>query len=262
MGATRLKESMEKIGSHKPLTREEMRDLARDQAKRVVAYTQKLNAMPDQPDMSPTEYRRFFQHRYREIAKTDLVLDEENMDVIAFMLLYFTGNPLIERYSETFKFRGGPQRMSLDKGIMILGSPGTGKTSLFQAFSYNYRNPFSVVSCLDIASKFAKGGYEEIDQYMKVNKNPSVRPFGISELGWMFDDLGYEKETKHYGDQSLIMEEILFSHSNNPDSKGKIHVSSNLLVNEIDERYGDRIASRINQMFNVIYYKTTKDRRR
>ena len=260
--ATRLKEAMEGIGKHKPLTREEKKELARDQVRRVLAYTTKLNEISETKSISPQEFKKLFSMRFEQITGHPVNVDEQNMDVIGFLLLYFVGSDLIHRYKDVFTSQDNNQKLSLNKGIMLLGVPGSGKTSILQALSYNQRNPFSVVSCVEIASKFSKGGYEAVDQYMKINKNPSVRPFGNSELGWMFDDLGYEKATKHYGDESLIMEEILFSHSNNPESRGKIHVSSNLEAKEIRERYGSRIASRINQMFNVIYYRSETDRRK
>lgn len=260
MGATTFKESMESIGKVKPLTREERIQVNKDIAKRKAAYSDKLNGSDIPKD--PKEFKNRFIHRYQEITGQPLDVDDENRDVISFLLLYFVGSPLIEKYAEVFQIKRGPQNLSLDKGILLIGCPGSGKTSLFQALSYNYEKPYSVVSCLDIASKFAKGGYESVDQYMKINKNPTVRPYGHHELGWMFDDIGYEKKTKYYGDESLIMEEVLFSHSNDPDSRGKINLSSNLSLPEIEERYGTRVASRMKQMFNVIYYRSIRDRRK
>jgi hypothetical protein len=261
MGATRLKEAMEDIGKARPLTREEKIELAISQAILKVEYGKKLNISTESTDIDAKTLKMIFANRYREITGDNIIVDNENMSVIGVLLLYFSGSDLIHKYDSIFKLKGEDQNLSLKKGIMLLGCPGSGKTSLFQALSYNQRNPFTTISCLEIASKFAKKGYEGVDQYMKINKTPTVRPFGQSELGWMFDDLGYEKATKHYGDESLIMEEILFSHSNNSDSKGKIHVSSNLEIEAINQRYGPRTASRINQMFNVIYYKSETDRR-
>lgn len=235
----------------------------RELAERKSQYWQKIIGKEETREMKFSQFREFILSRYKEQNNRPLDIDEDNRDVIEFLMLYFAGSERIKEYSEIFSSSDGPQDLSLRKGILLIGNPGSGKTSLFRAFSSNPTNPFSVVSCIEISQKYKKKGYELVDRYMDLNRRPSVRyVFGHTTLGWCFDDLGYERDTKHFGDETSIMDEIIFTHSNNPDSIGRIHVSTNLTPNDLNERYGDRFASRRKQLFNVIYYSTHKDRRR
>jgi len=263
---------IEKLVSGSGLTPEEIEKAVKNaadvkkRAEEIYEHKQKYYddlTKEDPNTITFNQWKSFFAKRYLELNKRPLDVDKDNEDVVTFLLLYFAGaQDLIEKYGEVFSLGGKQQEMSIDKGVLVLGSTGTGKTSIMKTLTNNPVKPFGVVSAIDVSQKFHKAGYDAIDMYQHLNKNPSVRPFNHNVLGWCFDDMGAERVTKHFGDESKIMEEILFRHSNEPESRGKIHGSSNLELPQLQEWYGPRIYSRIFQMFNIIFYKSEKDRRR
>ena len=77
-----------------------------------------------------------------------------------------------------------------------------------------------------------------------------------------FDDLGVETTGRHFGKDCNGMGEILLSRCDlfvrtcNPErSRGvKTHATTNLNAQELEERYGNRVRSRMRQMFNLISF--------
>ncbi len=81
---------------------------------------------------------------------------------------------------------------------------------------------------------------------------------------YCFDDLGTENNLKYYGNECNIMAEVLLSRYDLFIS-GKLitHLTSNLSASEIEDVYGNRIRSRMREMFNLISFdKDDKDKRR
>jgi hypothetical protein len=99
---------------------------------------------------------------------------------------------------------------------------------------------------------------------------------------YCFDDIGIEPMGKHFGVDSNLISEILLIryelftykpkltsivYSKKPASKiGKAivtHGTTNLNADEIEERYGNRVRSRMRELFNLIAFdKESIDKRR
>ena len=97
--------------------------------------------------------------------------------------------------------------INLNKGIMLSGPIGCGKTSLMFLLRHfmPQKNQFIVKSCRDISFEFIKEGYVTIQKYSHAsfkNHEPIV---------YCFDDLGTENNLKFYGNECNIMAEILLS---------------------------------------------------
>lgn len=228
-------------------------------------YLQKLRALDNQ-DVQITfeQFKDLVAREYVNNENRALEVDQQNKTVLTFLFSYFFGYEA-ELHSlgcATPQIPGYNQEYRLDKGIMLQGLPGTGKTSVLKSFRKNPQGPFAVVSCMEIAHQYATGGYQAIEKYKSLLPSTN-KYFGFDKMGWCFDDLGAERAIKHYGNEANVMEEILFIHSNKSDSRGKIHISTNLSIPEIENIYGQRIASRLKQMFNIVFYgNQAKDRRR
>ena len=80
---------------------------------------------------------------------------------------------------------------------------------------------------------------------------------------YCFDDLGTEQQIKHFGNDCNVMVEILITRYEEFISNGSItHITTNLSASEIEKAYGNRVRSRLRQMFNLIAFdKETKDKR-
>ena len=144
--------------------------------------------------------------------------------------------------------------IDFNKGILLLGPVGSGKTSLMTLirdfFPTSYRPILK--STRQVSYEFIKEGYEIIDQY------------GKSEKVFCFDDLGVESSLKHYGNECNTMGEILLSRYDQFIQFGTItHVTTNLNSVELEKMYGVRVRSRLREMFNLITFpKETQDKRR
>lgn len=135
---------------------------------------------------------------------------------------------------------------NLDKGIYLYGNTGRGKTLLmttFQMFtmSIKYRQ-FRTVSCLAIAQDVLTNGGQVMDKYVNGS--------------FCFDDLGHEKIQYYYKTEVDVMEQIL---ARSERHKEIIHVTSNLLPDQLLDRYGERIYSRSKALFNFVELKGTND---
>ncbi len=109
----------------------------------------------------------------------------------------------------------------------------------------------------NIVFGFNNLGYSIIEQY------------GNSNF-YCFDDLGVEPEGKHFGKDCNVMGEILLSRHEiftkcplKHRTRAMTHITSNLNAEEIEDRYGNRVRSRLREMVNVIGFdKNTKDKRK
>ncbi|PJJ07617.1 hypothetical protein CLU83_2431 [Flavobacterium sp. 1] len=144
--------------------------------------------------------------------------------------------------------------IDLNKGIMLSGPVGCGKTSLMNLMKHltPSANKFTVKPCRDISFEFIKEGYEIIHKYSK------IAPKTIC-----FDDLGTENNLKYYGNECNVMAEILLSRYDLfITRKLQTHITTNLSASEIEEAYGNRVRSRLRSTLNLIaFHKETKDKR-
>lgn len=149
--------------------------------------------------------------------------------------------------------------INLNKGIMLSGPVGCGKTSLMNIMKYltPIEHKFHVKPCRDISFEFIQDGYEIIHKYSK-GKLYVSEPKTIC-----FDDLGTENNLKYFGNECNVMAEILLSRYDLFTSKKlQTHITTNLSASEIETHYGNRVRSRLRQMINLIAYdKTAKDKR-
>jgi DNA replication protein DnaC len=149
--------------------------------------------------------------------------------------------------------------MDLQKGILLTGPIGCGKTSLMNLMKYvaQHDNKFSVKPCRDISFEFIQEGYPIIHKY-------SIGQLYHSEpRTYCFDDLGTENNLKYFGNECNVMAEILLSRYDLFISKKlKTHITTNLSATEIEKQYGNRVRSRLRQMVNLIAFdKSTPDKR-
>ena len=135
-------------------------------------------------------------------------------------------------------------------GLMIYGSVGNGKTTLANSIcslikllygeiqKYEERKGVVSISALDVASK--------------VKNDPGyVSVIRQKELLFI-DDLGVEPETvKSWGNEISPITDILYYRY---DQQLFTIVSSNLSDDALKKRYGERIASRMDEMFECIHF--------
>jgi DNA replication protein DnaC len=149
--------------------------------------------------------------------------------------------------------------LDLNKGILLSGPVGCGKTSLLHLMKFltPIELKFIVKPTREISFEFIKEGYEVIQRYSSGNKLQN----GFKN--YCFDDLGAENNLKYFGNECNVMGEILLTRYDLFVNKKIItHITTNLSASEIEKHYGNRVRSRLRAMLNLIAYdKTTPDKR-
>jgi DNA replication protein DnaC len=150
--------------------------------------------------------------------------------------------------------------LNLNKGILLSGPVGCGKTSLMNLMKHltSIEHKFSVKPCRDISFEFIQDGYQIIHKY-SIGKLYESQPKTIC-----FDDLGVENNLKYFGNECNVMAEILLSRYDLYISKKLLtHITTNLSATEIEKHYGNRVRSRLRELCNLIAFdNVAKDKRK
>ncbi len=150
--------------------------------------------------------------------------------------------------------------INLNKGILVTGPIGCGKTTLMTLMKHlaPADNKFIVKPCRDISFEFIQDGYQTIHKY-------SIGQLYHSDpRTYCFDDLGTENNLKYFGNECNVMAEILLSRYDLYISKKlKTHITTNLSATEIEKQYGNRLRSRLRELCNLIpFHSNTTDKRK
>lgn len=139
-----------------------------------------------------------------------------------------------------------------NKGILLSGPVGCGKTSLMKLLRHivPHQKSYELIPARNITFAFNNIGYKTIQEY------------GNSNF-YCFDDLGVETTGRHFGKDCNVMGEILLSRYDLfLQRKIRTHATTNLNALELEERYGNRVRSRMRQLFNLIAFdKESMDKR-
>jgi energy-coupling factor transporter ATP-binding protein EcfA2 len=183
----------------------------------------------------------WLQQKGKEVYGKKFQLHEEDKQTIYLLLCWFLQDDI-----------AAPQlELDLGKGILLSGPVGCGKTTLMSLMRYvttdNYK--FIMKSCRDASFEFIEDGFSVIHKYSRgalYQHNPK---------NYCFDDLGVESSLKYYGNECNVMAEILLTRYDLFVAQKLItHLTTNLSASEIEEAYGNRVRSRLREMFNLIAF--------
>ena len=150
--------------------------------------------------------------------------------------------------------------INVNKGILLTGPIGCGKTSLMTLMKHlaSIGNKFSVKPCRDISFEFIQDGYQIIHKYS------NGKLYQSEPRTYCFDDLGTENNLKYFGNECNVMAEILLSRYDLFISKKlQTHITTNLSATEIEKHYGNRVRSRLRELCNLIAFdNVAKDKRK
>ena len=185
---------------------------------------------------------------------------------IAPLIEYFARDPNFFRRERLVTRAGGQQlRPSFQKGLLIIGGYGNGKTSIMAALELifrHYRMPmrFTGYTSHDLVTTYERIGadttYRESSKYQFYQQLTEMK-------GLYLDDVKKEREASNYGKVNLIRDilEKRYNRKNN-----RTYITCNYRENdracdledallEFGERYGGHIYDRLFEMFNIIEFK-------
>ena len=175
-----------------------------------------------------------------------MILTPENRPVYALINQYFAKDPEFNKTILT------ENKADLNKGLLLIGGFGCGKTSIMKAYH-------------DIGMRILEKTNDKFMYFRMVSANGIVREYESIEAPAdkdtffnryikgkvYFDDFGTESMASNFGKRNL-MKDILEERylKGNP-----CHLTTNLSLEEIEQKYGGRVYDRMKEMFNVIVLK-------
>lgn len=190
----------------------------------------------------------WLQQKGKDVYGQKFQLHEDDKSTIYLLLCWFLQDDI-----------AAPQlELDLQKGILLTGPIGCGKTTLMNLMKYFIQKPeqnFIIKSCRDISFEFIDDGFSVIHKYSRGAHPPKI---------YCFDDLGTEGSLKYYGNDCNVIAEILLTRYDLFVAQNLItHLTTNLSATEIEEIYGNRVRSRFREMFNLIAFdKDAEDKRK
>lgn len=144
----------------------------------------------------------------------------------------------------------GSVRPGTRRGLMLLGVPGCGKTTRMEAMAELFG--FPVLRAADMVQKVSLASYngtvKDICNFPRFGNVSNPRCYDL-----VIDDLGIEPPVvNNFGTRHDYMEEVLAERYEAMRRGAVTHFSSNLTAEQIKERYGDRIYSRLKAMCIVV----------
>lgn len=192
---------------------------------------------------------RIMERKGKELFGTHFRVHDEDHELISKLLSY-----ILKDEESAAKLN-----LSLQKGILLSGPVGCGKTTLMSLVRLFQPgdNRFIMKSCRDVSFEFIQEGYSIILKYSRYSFNKEIPKM------YCFDDLGTENNLKYYGNDCNVMAEIILSRYDQFVAHKMItHITTNLNSSEIEGLYGTRVRSRMREMFNLINFgKDAKDKR-
>lgn len=180
-------------------------------------------------------------------------LQEKDHPILYKLLIYAIGD----------KDNMEKQGLNPDKGLLVSGPVGCGKTSLMQLVNYFFppRQRFTMLSARHLSFSFIRQGYQVLHKYTEGSYQ--FQSGCYQPKTYCFDDIGIERPVHYFGNECNVMGEILLSRYDHFIQKKMLtHLTTNLSASELEGLYGNRLRSRMREMFNLVSFdRSSGDKR-
>jgi len=156
--------------------------------------------------------------------------------LLGYKYIFHSDNKLVYKKILDNMFTAKP-----NKGILLMGKIGNGKTDLFRLIHkytyYRFLRKFVFSDTKIISNEYMKTGF--IDRYIG------------REL--YIDDIGVERTVNRYGNNEDVVYELIMTRY--ADKRFVTHATTNFDRKTLQKRFGDRAYSRMQEMFEFLPFK-------
>lgn len=201
----------------------------------------------------------FMRYRANNIFEGKFVWDKSNEMIFMLLCFYFSNDFQFVSLGESMGIKGA----SLEKGLLLGGMIGVGKTWMMQLFGKNQRQVFALKTAKAIADTFQSEGEGSLEQFITCPKLPvnDAQNFYHTKIGLCIDDIGTEELKNHYGNRKNVIGDLIELRYSAGNCGPMLHLTTNLTMPQVKEFYGDRVGSRLRETMNIIELKG-EDRRK
>lgn len=180
-----------------------------------------------------------------------LVKNENQVENLKVLFYYFLQD---EAFYLCKNLRSDISKPSFQKGLLVMGGCGVGKTAYFKIFE-------SVFS-KDPQNRFKYYGAKELVRNYELCQTPLDKDYFFKDFtrkNIFLDDIGSEKEASNFGKVDIIQEVLYLRY----EKKLKVYASCNYsssdmsaeeTLKELGKKYGERIYDRFFELFNIIEF--------
>ena len=213
----------------------------------------KTTASPSKQPAVNTE--DLFPHfvRFAQSHLPDFTIAAEYQEIVTTLLAYFSED----------KATCQQRNISLQKGLFLMGPVGCGKTTLIKLCrDFFAKKSLRIVPSRKISQQFANEGFSALLRYGSQSyriKHLGYGPivFYDQPITYCLDDVGVEPFAKHFGNDCNVISEVLLDRYEEFVRRGLMtHLTTNLNAEELQQRYHERVRSRLREMCNLITFPT------
>ena len=193
-----------------------------------------------------------FKYHFKILYGKDLIIDSQFKENIKALFLYFLED---KGFFECKNLRGDLSIPSFDKGLLVIGSYGIGKTAFFKVFESMFKHYYPL--------RFTTYSSKELKRRFETFQTPCDKENFYKEMErkrMFIDDLSAEKNASNYGLTDVVGEVLSLRYEKNLTTFATCNYLNNdncvrQALIELGVRYEERIYDRLFEMFNIIEFK-------
>lgn len=237
--------------------------LSEEQKQKNEEYLKSLNNPEQEKNylVTPKHLYSVFVKKFLEIEKKEFIRNDDSFKNIEPLMFYFSrDNRFLNCDNIVRSFQFGDQvkesTPSLEKGLLIIGNFGNGKTSVMRVFENIFKG----------MKGWAFKGYtanELVEMYECCNTPVQKEGFwsNMNKGVLYFDDVKTERMANNYGKTNLFKDVIEKRYNRRKKTLITCNFKDGLTDDieaallEFGEMYGSRVFDRLFEMFNIIEFK-------